>query len=68
MTTSFSSDPDEAKPREREKENLRASVGEFDKFLVRKYAFLLAKLAIAIVVLERKRDLAPCRDEQSRQM
>lgn len=54
MTTSFSSDPEEAKPREREKENLRASVGELDKFLVRKYAFLLAKLAIAIVVVREK--------------
>lgn len=51
MTTSFSSDPDEANPRVRERENLRASVGELDMFLVRKYAFLLAKLAIAIVLV-----------------
>jgi len=51
MTTSLSSDPDEAKPRVREKENLKASVGELEMFLVRKYAFLLAKLAIAIVIV-----------------
>lgn len=56
MTTSFSSDPDDAKPREREKENLRASVEELVTFLVRKYAFLLAKFAIAIVVVVRERE------------